>query len=386
MRVPNVSESGRPIGTPYQVAMLDGETAVFTDVKTHTVRYLHNSTSMLLAGDAREDSYDGGGFRDGPSGASLFDDPLGILAAPDGSLLVADGGNRRIRRIAGFDRRQVVDRWVEAQPVAAAPPAVPPTFAATSAPTPSLPTQPTSTPSTPAQAAQPPNNASTVPLPPARDGSRDFRILYLGNSIIWWDTDWSHSIAGVAERAVNHALPARGPRVRFVPVRLQGASVGAFGSYLEEIANTGLVDAVILHLNDGTVVEGPPQRWTPPAVAALRRAHQALQSSHVPLLIVANPIPLELGPESDTWTKLLDDALTPQYIEREDAWRTVLATSGAPAVDLWPAFFDDIRSPDHRPIFSTDDAHLSRRGRELVGDAIAAELLRLRPWTAGAGR
>jgi len=401
VRLPTLSEAGRPIGTPFQLAMLDGDTAVFTDVRTNTVRYLHGDASVLVGGDAREDTYEGGGFRDGPMERSLFDAPMGIIALSDGSFLVADGGNRRIRRISGFDRRQIIDAFqlaeLEAPPlqlVATPSPgpspapirttrAAPTTATATPTAAPAIPTAapaaPTAVPAAP--------TAATFPLPPPRNGSRDFRVLYVGNSIIWWDTDWAHSIAGIVERTVDRALPAQGvPRVRVVPIRLQGASVTAMASYLEEIANTGLADAVILHLNDGTVAGGAEQSWVPPAVAALRRAHLAMRSSHVPLLIVANPIPLELGPTEDTWAKLLGDALVPQYLDREDGWRTVLASTDDSAINLWPAFYDELRSPAHRPIFSTDDAHLTDYGRELVGNAIAAELLRLHPWTAAARR
>jgi hypothetical protein len=394
IRIPSVSDAGRSIGTPFQLAMVDDQTIIFTDVRTHTVRSMNHSTSVLLGGDPREDSYEGGGYRDGPATSSLFDVPMGIVTAPDGSFLIADGGNRRVRRIAGFDRRQIVDRYeppppqtqqtVELPPPAAqtpAPPAPPaPRVAAPSASArPAPATQPIAT-SPPSQPTETPIVRSALPLPPARDGSRDFRILYIGNSIIWWDTDWSHSIAGVAERAVNRSLPGGTPHVRFVPVRLQGASAVAMASYLDEVADSGLVDAVVLHLNEATVGEGTTPTWSPPVIAALRRAHLALRSSHVPLLIVASPIPLELGPTEDTWAKLLGDALVPQDLDREDGWKTVLASTEAPSLDLWPTFFGDLNSPAHRPIFSTEDAHLTQYGRDLIGSAIATELVRVHPW------
>ena len=392
IRIPGVSDAGRSIGTPFQLAMLDDQTIIFTDVRTHTVRSLNHSSTVLLGGDPREDSYEGGGYRDGPATSSLFDVPMGIVAAPDGSFLIADGGNRRIRRIAGFDRRQIVDRFEpppqQTQQIVESPAPVPATqtpgpparrVAATSAPAPPATTMPNPV----SRATAAPIARPVLPLPPARDGSRDFRILYIGNSIIWWDTDWSHSIAGVAERAVNRSLPSGGTqRVRFVPVRLQGASAVAMASYLEEVADSGLVDAVVLHLNDATVGEGTTSAWSPPVIAALRRAHLALRSAHVQLLIVASPIPLELGPTEDTWAKLLGDALVPQYLDREDGWETALASTDAPALDLWPAFFDELDSAAHRPMFSTEDAHLTQHGREMIGSAIAAELVRLHPWTA----
>jgi hypothetical protein len=226
-----------------------------------------------------------------------------------------------------------------------------------------------------------PTAPTSVPLPPPRDGSGDYRILYLGNSVIWWRTVWSDSIMGVAESTIDGSLAPRARRVRIVPVRFLGASLDGLVSYLDEVSDTGLVDAVVLHLNDGTVAEGPQAVWVPPAIAALKRASSVLAASHVPLLVVVNPIPSELGPTENTWAKFLNGALPPQYLDREEGWRTVLASAGAPYADLWPAFIEELRSPQHRPIFSTDDAHLTAHGRALVGRAVGAELVRLHPWS-----
>ena len=364
-RVHEASADRRAIGVPYQLVALGASTFVYTDVSTHTVHYVHGDTSVLLGGDDRRDPFDGGGFVDGPSPASRFDAPLGIIAAPDGSFLVADGGNRRIRRIAGFDRREVIDDsslaewWIGQFPVAA--PSAPQSSAAPS--------------------PAPPQDEPAIVWPPARDHSGDFRILYLGSSGIWWDTDWSRSITGVAERDVNRALPARARRVRLVAIRLIGTTVSGLAEYLQEIADTRLVDAVVLHVNDGTVDAGPPAAWAPSTLGALERADRALRSAHVPLLTVVTPFPTELGPTEATWDKLLGNALVPQHLDREAGWRTLLAASGTPSVDLWPLFFDELRSPAHRPIFSTYDAHFTAYGRELVGNAVAQALLRLHPWT-----
>jgi hypothetical protein len=98
------------------------------------------------------------------------------------------------------------------------------------------------------------------------------------------------------------------------------------------------------------------------------------------MLLVANPIPLELGPSEATWIKFVEGALKPQLAEREAAWRQVLASSGSPFVDLWPSFFDVVNARVHRPLYSAD-SHLTEYGREIVGRAVAEELIKLRPWS-----
>jgi len=40
------------------------------------------------------------GYADGPAGSALFDTPCGIVVSPDGTLIVADTGNHRLRKIA----------------------------------------------------------------------------------------------------------------------------------------------------------------------------------------------------------------------------------------------------------------------------------------------
>jgi streptogramin lyase len=400
-RLPGEAQAGDPFGTPFQLAMPDCESVVFSDARTHTLRYLHELPSVILAGARGEDSYDDGGFRDGPSTTALFDVPFGVTATADGSLLVADAGNRRIRRIVGFDRRRPIEYIAQPSPSVTPVATSPPRSAVHSGgesvfgraiarafrPTARYATlhdrvaiaDPSDAEMT-AVAANP-TAPPSVPLPPPRDGSGDYRILYLGNSVIWWRTVWSDSIMGVAESTIDGSLAPRARRVRIVPVRFLGASLDGLVSYLDEVSDTGLVDAVVLHLNDGTVAEGPQAVWVPPAIAALKRASSVLAASHVPLLVVVNPIPSELGPTENTWAKFLNGALPPQYLDREEGWRTVLASAGAPYADLWPAFIEELRSPQHRPIFSTDDAHLTAHGRALVGRAVGAELVRLHPWS-----
>jgi sugar lactone lactonase YvrE len=61
----------------------------------------YNDRILEISADARVRTIAGGGLglRDGVGTEALFDTPCGIAAAPDQSLLIADTGNNRVRRI-----------------------------------------------------------------------------------------------------------------------------------------------------------------------------------------------------------------------------------------------------------------------------------------------
>jgi sugar lactone lactonase YvrE len=65
----------------------------------------------LLAGASplyNDNTVSKGGFQDGPAEAAEFRRPVGVALAPDGSLYVADSGNRRIRRLTSDGRVETV--------------------------------------------------------------------------------------------------------------------------------------------------------------------------------------------------------------------------------------------------------------------------------------
>ncbi|MBV8688845.1 MAG: hypothetical protein JOZ59_01955, partial [Candidatus Eremiobacteraeota bacterium] len=95
------------LGHPFGLAAFDERSIAFTDVRENTVRYLNWSAGALqtLGGVPVENgAASGAGYRDGDGSQSRFDVPLGIAVKDSGALVVADGGNKRIREIRNIDR------------------------------------------------------------------------------------------------------------------------------------------------------------------------------------------------------------------------------------------------------------------------------------------
>jgi sugar lactone lactonase YvrE len=86
----------RNLGRPRGLAALPDGDLVLSDLKHSTISRLNPTTGAvtLIAGKA-----DTPGFADGNGSAAQFDRPYGVAVQADGSLLVADQNNNRIRRV-----------------------------------------------------------------------------------------------------------------------------------------------------------------------------------------------------------------------------------------------------------------------------------------------
>ncbi|MFN0087218.1 MAG: SMP-30/gluconolactonase/LRE family protein [Blastocatellia bacterium] len=79
---------------PIGVAVAEDGRIFVADTYNDRIREIaEDGTVRTIAGGAQ-------GFRDGPGVVAMFDTPCGLAVEQDGSLLVADTGNHRIRRIA----------------------------------------------------------------------------------------------------------------------------------------------------------------------------------------------------------------------------------------------------------------------------------------------
>mmetsp|Transcript_14271 Transcript_14271/g.33349 ORF Transcript_14271/g.33349 Transcript_14271/m.33349 type:complete len:320 (-) Transcript_14271:755-1714(-) len=77
---------------PKDVAVGHDGSIFVADSRNHAIRVICEGEVTTLAGNGRP------GFEDGSSGC--FNEPIGIVVHPDGSLVVADRGNHALRRVA----------------------------------------------------------------------------------------------------------------------------------------------------------------------------------------------------------------------------------------------------------------------------------------------
>src|SRR5581483_11721177 len=94
---PKQAEFSAPVGIvaipPQMSGTFGGVRAFVTEDGTHRIRAVLSSGFVNTFVGAVK------GFADGNGTSAQFDTPYGIALTPDGNLLVADSGNRRIRRI-----------------------------------------------------------------------------------------------------------------------------------------------------------------------------------------------------------------------------------------------------------------------------------------------
>jgi sugar lactone lactonase YvrE len=91
------------IDGPATQAQFDGPIGVAVDASGNVyVADAYNDRIRKITSDGNVSTVAGNGlgYADGPAGSALFDTPCGIVSAPDGTLIVADTGNHRLRRIA----------------------------------------------------------------------------------------------------------------------------------------------------------------------------------------------------------------------------------------------------------------------------------------------
>ncbi len=339
----------RSAGYPYATSVIDELGIVYTDVVSHTIQYYNQETQdlQLIGGsDLGDAAKYGGGYRNGPTKQSLFDAPMGIAARSDGVIAVADSGNKRIRIISKIDRVQ-------------------------------------------------PFYPFTGVLPSMHFAKSDYRIALVGASTIWGDGLFQDSVGGQLEEGLRNdaTLRALHKTVKVLPVRM-GSDFNAMRSYIELLAETHFVDAVVVQITGFTIYDTygmrddsqllqEPSAWQGKLADDLAALQHTLTADHIPVLFVTHPLSNELGLDEQTLPGVLDLA---QHVVPDGTLERVVTEPFRRAhvnwLDSWPAFYADERSPSHIPIYLSIDGHFTPHGNAILGKALAGRIAHDRPWSS----
>ncbi|MFC5530763.1 stalk domain-containing protein [Cohnella yongneupensis] len=85
--------------SPQGIALDSAGGLIIADSLNHSIRYLNNGIVSTLAGNGATNE---SGMHDGVETSALFDTPKGVTVAANGTIYVADTGNRLIRQIVNY--------------------------------------------------------------------------------------------------------------------------------------------------------------------------------------------------------------------------------------------------------------------------------------------
>jgi hypothetical protein len=194
---------GNLLGKFNQLAALDDHQFLYTDLMSPGIKYFRMSeppfVSTLFArqvgGDASEDA----GYKDGPRQVARFSLPAGLVL--DGkSVIVADAGNRRIRRLL----------------------------------LPAL------------------RRSETGLSDPALYDAAHYQIVYIGQSAVFWNSLGDDSFCAILERRLDESGRLRKP-ARCHTIRIDAATLAGIGDYLNNYVLDRHVDLLVLGMNASLV-------------------------------------------------------------------------------------------------------------------------------------
>jgi hypothetical protein len=336
----------RLAGNAFALLALDDNTVVYTDPRTNSVRLLETisgETKVLAGSTTMDGAADDAGFADGVGSAARFDAPAGLAREPDGHIIVADAGNRKLRSLSPFARP--FDPWKSID-----------------------------------ESLLDANASSAV--------KKAYRIAFVGNSQVYSDTDWSDSIEGVLEARLQHDVPDVGP-IRVLPALAPAADITALAQFAKTYSEANLFDAVIFQLNTGSMpaANGRSSLARSAALAtALRTLGDRLRDAHVPLLVVTEPVSIQFAPAEEFWSYTMSGNAPwrehdEEYAELVDGARA----SEVPLLDLLGTYRAVEAQPTHRALFGSTEAHFSSYGRIVTGNAIADFIIHDAPWLLRGG-
>jgi sugar lactone lactonase YvrE len=323
--------AGVVVGHAYAVAILNENTVLVTDTTTHAVRLVRFPAPPFVAGRVVRDIAGGiaqgsdtaGAFAEGPPARARLDTPTALAIAADGTVYVADAGNRRIRAIAGVDSRESV-----------------------------LP------------------DLSNFAIP-----DRSYHIAIVGNSYAFYNVLWPESIGGRLETALARDAASIGltQRPAVTTFRIDAASDDAQISVIHEYLFDHRTDLIVLLLNSYVAMRSE----------TLVRLKAQLATVGIKLLVVFTPQGFEVAP-SEFWSAKRDTGEQDFVKLREPAARdeTYYNMTGVRGLYLLDAMEAHEEERNRQPLFYSSEHHLTIYGSEWVGRRIAEAIEAWKPWRA----
>ena len=298
--------------------------------------------TTVVAGSASVDPAAAAGFRDGAARDSQVFAPAGIANVGGGAVVVADAGNRRLRRVTLPDLREPLGEDITA--------------------------------------------LKRIP--------GEYHVVLVSNELADAGSLWADSVGGVLEHDLRASRSVAGTSIHVDVVRLDAATVPSTLTYVRAAFARGNVDCVVFDLNfrhvrrtfeaDRTLEAG--DAWVSVVIRDLRAMADALAPSRTAFLTVLAPVAVDAAPSEGFLSSTTTDAQRLTYrdwLRFSTLLEGAVRESSVPSLDLLPATHAYESGPVAPPLMRVASDELTRAGSAFVGDAIARELERERPWAEG---
>ena len=332
----NDGEDG-PFGRPDHVVAIGNDQVVFTDARNNNIRYMRlpragfDTTfyTRTIAGGELEKGILNAGFADGVGTAARFYSPRGVVAAGD-SVIVADAGNHRLRRVSLPHFRRSEGRLSEGD----------------------------------------------------RYDTSHFEVVYISASNAFWDTMGDDSICANLERVVDASHRVTRP-ARCHTVRLDAAQLPQVANYIKTALLFRHIDVLVIGANPTAASQYPASGSNAAGLPALHAAVSDLVGQLKPTS--ARLVMMWLNDNflvSDDESLLIHDTVIRAFVDQTASAVAGFAGTFASLRDLpvvqydtYNDFLDYEKQPDHLPLFVNPGTHLNSRGNAFLGERLASFLL-----------
>ena len=332
-----------PLGSPYALALgKDTEGTFYTDLRNDSVQRLLPSRYSppfvaYLSGAPRDDAVLGNGYR-----TSTLHGPMGIALDDHGRLFVADSGHKRILQLTGFDRtRRIISNPLE-----------------------------------------------LLSLQPVHS---EYRILVIGNSFVWFTSEWRDTIGALVEDDLRRDLALKSAGLTATVTSVEAGGGKGQASFAREIVARSKVDFVLVLANsyDLWSFEGKLQggEQLPDATMATSFHNEeaetvkALKAASIKSMFVVIPDHTQVSPLESLYNENLY-ATEYNYASMEPVLIEQLQSIGAPVLDFFPLVRAYEKQRFTAPLYNNEDLHPSAAGRAFIASQIAKRLEELKPWNS----